>query len=96
MRALFFIFFAAIVVYVYSDNVLKPQCPENINESNTMIRHPCNCSTYFVCVTDPPIPMACPAGLQFNVEKQVCDYKWRVQCHPHPQCPQQQAEFEQK
>ncbi|XP_076750932.1 peritrophin-1 [Xylocopa sonorina] len=86
-KALCFIIFAALVVYVYSDNVLRPRCPDDLNETNMMVRHPCNCSTYFVCTVDPPIPMECPAGLQFNQEKQVCDYKWRVKCHPRPECP---------
>ncbi|KAG6795508.1 peritrophin-1 [Apis mellifera caucasica] len=87
MKAFFIFLIAVFMVYVNSDQNLKPQCPEDLNENNTMIVHPCNCSTFFVCTTDPPIPMDCPAGLQFDEKKQVCDFKWRVKCKPRKECP---------
>ncbi|CAL7945662.1 unnamed protein product [Xylocopa violacea] len=87
MKVLFFAVLAILVIYVYSDNPLRPHCPEDIDENNSKVRHPCNCSTYFDCNFEPPQPMGCPGGLQFNEEKQVCDYKWRVKCHIHPECP---------
>ncbi|XP_017761867.1 PREDICTED: peritrophin-1-like [Eufriesea mexicana] len=83
-----FVIFLAFVVYVYSQNPLAPQCPDDdhLFENNTMVRHQCKCDTYFVCTVDPPIPMKCPAGLQFNEKEQVCDFKWRVKCKPNPLC----------
>ncbi|XP_012344630.1 peritrophin-1-like [Apis florea] len=85
MKAFFIVLIAVFMVYVNSQN-LKPQCPDDLNENHTMIVHPCNCSSFFVCTTDPPIPMECPAGLQFDETRQICDYKWRVKCKPKEGC----------
>ncbi|XP_017792787.1 PREDICTED: peritrophin-1-like [Habropoda laboriosa] len=93
MKGLMLLVLSVCVACAFADtNPLKPQCPEEIVDDKVpMVVHPCNCSSYYVCLTDPPIPMTCPDGLQFDQVKQICDFKWRVKCRPHPQCPKRSA-----
>ncbi|CAK9830606.1 hypothetical protein ANTRET_LOCUS7749 [Anthophora retusa] len=88
-EGLLFLVLSVFVVCAYADtNPLKPQCPDVIEEDKVpKVVHPCNCNSYYVCLTDPPIPMSCPSGLQFDQTRQICDYKWKVKCRPHPSCP---------
>ena len=80
---LVFLLFAAVFIYansyVIDVQALRPDCSV-ANETALLVKHPCKCSTYYVCLTDPPIPMQCPAGLQFNQTLQVCDYRFNVNC----------------
>ncbi|KOX76156.1 hypothetical protein WN51_11896 [Melipona quadrifasciata] len=64
----------------------RPDCSK-ANKTHLLVRHPCSCTTYFVCLTDPPIPMECPSGLQFNETIQACDFAINVMCKPDADCP---------
>ncbi|XP_012245651.1 uncharacterized protein LOC100747858 [Bombus impatiens] len=86
MKAAIVIALMAYLVYVSSDDSVRLDCETNINVNHTMVRHPCSCTTYFVCLTDPPMPMECPSGLYFDEDKQVCNYKINVDCRPKPGC----------
>ncbi|XP_073967863.1 peritrophin-1 [Bombus fervidus] len=86
MKAAIIVALMVFFVYVSSDDSVRLDCDTNITVNRTMVRHPCSCTTYFVCLTDPPMPMECPSGLYFNEEKQVCDYKINVRCIPKPGC----------
>ncbi|CAD1477636.1 unnamed protein product [Heterotrigona itama] len=58
---------------------LGPDCSK-ATKDHLLVKHPCSCTTYFVCLTDPPIPMECPSGLKFNESLQTCDYAINVNC----------------
>ena len=87
--ALVFLLFAAIFIYT-NCNVIDMQAPRpdcsHATKDHLFVRHPCACSTYYVCLTDPPIPMECPDGLQFNETLQTCDFAINVNCVKEPGC----------
>ena len=83
MKALAFLLFAAVFIYtncyVINMDGLGPDCSK-ATKDHLLVKHPCSCTTYFVCLTDPPIPMECPSGLKFNESLQTCDYAINVNC----------------
>ncbi|XP_003702702.1 peritrophin-1-like [Megachile rotundata] len=86
MKVLLFIAFAAIMVYVYSQEI-DPECPDFNDEEIVYLPNPCNCSSYYVCSLTGKIVMPCPKGLHFNQEKKVCDWPKRAKCKVSPDCP---------
>ncbi|KAK2584334.1 hypothetical protein KPH14_006725 [Odynerus spinipes] len=51
-------------------------CPEPYGR----YRSSTNCSEFYVCVAGKPIKFACPRGLVYNDELNVCDYLRNVDC----------------
>ncbi|XP_076388313.1 peritrophin-1-like [Megachile rotundata] len=86
MKGLFFIAFAAVMVYVYSQEV-PVNCPDPKDGNATLVAHPCDCTSYFVCFADGVIPMPCPPGLHFNRTVHTCDWPWRAGCRIDERCP---------
>nr|XP_003702701.1 PREDICTED: peritrophin-1-like [Megachile rotundata]XP_012139216.1 PREDICTED: peritrophin-1-like [Megachile rotundata] len=94
MKGLLFTALAAfVVVYVYSQDEITVECPPP-NENATLVPHPCNCSSYFVCFAGDKIAMPCPPGLHFNATVHVCDWPWRAGCKINELCPNLTAKHE--
>ncbi len=51
------------------------KCPE----PNGMFPHP-DCTKFYLCVSDKPIVMDCPAGLHWNDKTKSCDWPQNVGC----------------
>ncbi|XP_032672410.1 peritrophin-1-like [Odontomachus brunneus] len=68
------------MVYSYTEANFELDCPIPNKENATLLPHPTNCNSYFVCETGEPIPMTCPKGLHFNPKLSVCDWPWRAHC----------------
>jgi len=67
-----------------SAQVLPPgSCPlTDPLEYTVMIRHPTDCSIFFMCSNGVPIEQHCLGGLHFNDELKVCDWPENAKCVP--------------
>lgn len=91
---LFLVVCSAIVVYVYSQG-LEVTCPPSLNGELILLRHPCNCSSYYVCFGDLLMSMPCPPNLHFNDTVKACDWPSSAKCTPKLGCPQSQLNDEE-
>ena len=64
---------------VPSSDVYKPSiiCPSS---QSWRVPDPYDCSIYHDCYHGSDLVSHCPAQLQYNPEKQTCDYTQNVQC----------------
>ncbi|XP_049807852.1 uncharacterized protein LOC126251462 isoform X3 [Schistocerca nitens] len=63
-------------------NTPPPECPFPADPVNVVqFPNPDNCSTFYKCSLDgEPVLIACPEGLEYNAEAQVCDYPASAGC----------------
>ncbi|XP_049862523.1 chondroitin proteoglycan-2-like isoform X2 [Schistocerca gregaria] len=65
-----------------SSNTPPPECPFPADPVNVVqFPNPDNCSTFYKCSLEgEPVLIACPEGLEYNSEAQVCDYPASAGC----------------
>ncbi|XP_049862526.1 chondroitin proteoglycan 2-like isoform X5 [Schistocerca gregaria] len=63
-------------------NTPPPECPFPADPANVVqFPNPDNCSTFYKCSLEgEPVLIACPEGLEYNAEAQVCDYPASAGC----------------
>ncbi|XP_053686231.1 keratin-associated protein 10-3-like [Sabethes cyaneus] len=62
-----------------------PECPLFNPPKPKLLRHRL-CTKFYKCETGRACEMDCPAGLHFNVNRQVCDWPWFACCDPSMEC----------
>ncbi|XP_053676426.1 peritrophin-1-like [Anopheles nili] len=74
------ILFATIAVAVKASDITLT-CPETDDIFNPVhIPHFTDCSKFYKCFNGEMYEMDCPAGLQWNIEKDFCDYPEDANC----------------
>ncbi|XP_047111950.1 chondroitin proteoglycan 2-like [Schistocerca piceifrons] len=65
-----------------NSNTPPPECPFPADPVNVVqFPNPDNCSTFYKCSLEgEPVLIACPEGLEYNAEAQVCDYPTSAGC----------------
>ncbi|CAK1578923.1 unnamed protein product [Parnassius mnemosyne] len=64
------------------NSVTKPNCFNTTDQY--LIPHPDDCHLFYYCIGNLPVCMECPAGLQFNPSKHVCDHSQDAGCGRPP------------
>lgn len=74
--------------YMLTDVISAPLASSNVHKSSVIcptsqswrVPDPYDCSIYHDCYHGTDLVSHCPAQLQYNPEKQACDYTQNVQC----------------
>lgn len=75
-------FLVIFLIFNQSDaSQVGKQCKPSINSQHPIyMDHPTNCSRFLTCSNGIWYEMECPARLQWNAERQVCDWPSEVRC----------------
>ena len=60
--------------------VSDESCPAKDGKYPVFLPNPSDCSTYYMCSNGVPYLYSCPADLEFNSRRHVCDFSWRARC----------------
>ncbi|XP_035733744.1 peritrophin-1-like [Vespa mandarinia] len=84
MKALVAVTVLSFIIFVFTEPVIVPDCPEVDGPNATLLKDPYHCDSYYMCLEGEAIPMKCPIGLHFNDILKTCDYPKKAKCKALP------------